>query len=79
MLKKPRVVKHNKELSEDFIHLPAKNFEYRGITWSRSTLIRLADRGEIKMPGLRLTGSMLKRRMIIRSSLDAFIDKQLTP
>jgi hypothetical protein len=76
MPKKPREVKHNKELSEDFIHLPAKNFNYRGITWSRSTLIRLADRGEIKMPGLRLTGSM-PRRMIIRSSLDAFIERQL--
>jgi hypothetical protein len=64
--------------SEDFIPLPAKSFQYRGITWSRSTLIRLANRGEIKMPGLRLTGSVLKRRMILRESLDAFLEKQLT-
>jgi hypothetical protein len=76
MPKKPRTIKHNKDLSEEFIHLPAKSFDYRGITWSRSTLIRLADRGEIKMPGLRLTGS-LPRRMIIRASLDAFIDKEI--
>lgn len=64
--------------AEDFIPLPAKSVQYRGISWSRSTLIRLANRGEIKMPGLRLTGSVLKRRMILRESLDAFIDKQLT-
>jgi len=68
----------NQFTAEDFIPLPSKSFQYRGITWSRSTLIRLADRGEIKMPGLRLTGSVLKRRMILRESLDAFIDKQLT-
>lgn len=64
--------------AEDFIPLPAKSVRYRGIPWSRSTLIRLANRGEIKMPGLRLTGSVLKRRMILRESLDAFIDNQLT-
>lgn len=67
----------NRFTPEDFIPLPSKSFQHRGITWSRSTLIRLADRGEIKMPGLRLTGSVLKRRMILRESLDAFIDKQL--
>lgn len=68
----------NQFTPEDFIPLPSKSFMHRGISWSRSTLIRLADRGEIKMPGLRLTGSVLKRRMILRESLDAFIDKQLT-
>ena len=76
MPQKPRLVKNNSELSEEFIHLPKKSFDYRGITWRRSTLLRLADRGEIKIPGLRLTGS-LPRRMIIRASLDAFIEKEL--
>jgi hypothetical protein len=68
----------NQFTPDDFIPLPSKSITYRGITWSRSTLIRLANKGEIKMPGLRLTGSVLKRRMILRESLDAFIHNQLS-
>ncbi len=61
----------------DFIPMPSKSVTYRGLTFSRSTLIRLWGAKAIKTTKLRYTGSTLGRRVILRESLDAFIDSQV--
>ena len=63
--------------AEDFIPMPAKPITYRGIQFSRSTLIRLWEAGKIKTSKLRISGSVLGRRFVLRESLDAFIDSQV--
>lgn len=61
----------------DFIPMPSKSINHRGLTFSRSTLIRLWEAGEIKTTKLRISGKVLGRRVILRETLDAFIDKQV--
>ena len=63
--------------AEDFIPMPAKPITYRGIQFSRSTLIRLWESGKIKTSRLRISGSVLGRRFVLRESLDSFIDQQV--
>jgi len=63
--------------AEDFIPMPSKPITHRGIPFSRSTLIRLWEAGEIKTTKLRVSGKVLGRRVILRESLDAFIDRQV--
>ena len=62
----------------DFIEMPAKTLHYRGISFSRSTLIRLWQANQIKTIGLRMTGKVKKRRAILRESLDTYLDDQLS-
>lgn len=64
--------------------MPSKSVTYRGLTFSRSTLIRLWGAKAIKTTKLRYTGSTRGytgstrgRRVILRESLDAFIDAQV--
>ena len=61
----------------DFLPMPSKTITYRGIQFSRSTFIRLWEDGKIKTTKLRISGKVLGRRLILRESLDAFIDKQV--
>ena len=63
--------------AQDFFPMPSKGFTHRGIQFSRSTCIRLWEKGEIKTTALRFTGSIHGRRYILRDSLDAFIDRQV--
>lgn len=61
----------------DFIALPAKSFEHRGITFTRSTLIRLRKQGKIKFTAMRYTGRTKPRLYVLRESLDTFIASQV--
>lgn len=61
----------------DFIPLPAKSVSYRGIVFSRSTLLRMREQGRIKLASFRFTGAVKPRLYILTESLDAFIAKQL--
>lgn len=63
--------------AEDFMPMPSKSITHRGIPFSRSTLIRLWEAGEIKTCKLRVSGKVLGRRVILRESLDAFIDREV--
>lgn len=63
--------------TEDLIPMPAKTLIHRGVKFSRSSLHRLGRAGEIKTAAIRFTGSVQRRRVILRESLDAFIDRQL--
>lgn len=63
---------------DDLIQMPAKSLVYRGVKFSRSSLHRLGKAGEIKTAAIRFTGSTQRRRVILRETLDAFIDRQLT-
>ncbi len=64
---------------DDFIHIPSqrKPLTFRGVQFSRSTILRLADAKKIKLAKLRLTGGVQGRRYILRESLDAFINAQI--
>jgi hypothetical protein len=63
--------------TEDLIPMPAKTLIHRGVKFSRSSLHRLGRAGEIKTAAIRFTGSVQRRRVILRESLDAFIDRQI--
>ncbi len=63
---------------DDLIQMPAKTLQYRGVKFSRSSLHRLGKSGEIKTAAIRFTGSSQRRRVILRESLDAFIDRQIS-
>lgn len=63
--------------TEDLIEMPAKTLVHRGVKFSRSSLHRLGRSGEIKTVAIRFTGSVQRRRVILRESLDAFIDRQI--
>ncbi len=62
---------------DDLIQMPAKTLLHRGVKFSRSSLHRLGRSGEIKTVAIRFTGSVQRRRVILRESLDAFIDRQI--
>lgn len=62
---------------DDLIQMPAKTLVHRGVKFSRSSLHRLGRSGEIKTVAIRFTGSVQRRRVILRESLDAFIDRQI--
>jgi hypothetical protein len=62
---------------DDLIQMPAKTLLYRGLKFSRSSLHRLGRAGEIKTAAIRFSGSTQRRRVILRESLDAFIDRQI--
>lgn len=62
----------------DFIPLPAKSFGYRGISFSRSTLLRLREQGRVKLARFRFTGNTKPRLYVLRESLDTFIADQLS-
>ncbi len=64
--------------TEDLIEMPAKMLVHRGVKFSRSSLHRLGRSGEIKTVAIRFTGSVQRRRVILRESLDAFIDRQIS-
>ncbi len=64
--------------TEDLIEMPAKTLVHRGVKFSRSSLHRLGKAGEIKTAAIRFTGSTQRRRVILRETLDAFIDRQIT-
>lgn len=61
----------------DFIPLPAKSFAYRGISFTRSTLIRLHKQQRVKFAKFRFSGNTKPRVYVLRESLDAFIESQL--
>ena len=63
---------------DDLIQMPAKSLVHRGVKFSRSSLHRLGKAGEIKTAAIRFTGSTQRRRVILRETLDAFIDRQIT-
>lgn len=63
--------------SADFIPVPAKSFSYRGVNWTRSTLLRLRSKDRIKIARFRFTGAVKPRLFVLRESLDAFIETQL--
>ena len=63
---------------DDLIQMPAKTLVHRGVKFSRSSLHRLGKAGEIKTAAIRFTGSTQRRRVILRETLDAFIDRQIT-
>jgi hypothetical protein len=65
------------DYAQDLIQMPAKSLLYRGVKFSRSSLHRLGKAGEIKTAAIRFTGSTQRRRVILRESLDAFIDRQI--
>lgn len=62
---------------DDFIPFPAKRLAYRGLNLSRSSLLRLRDAKEIRVASFRVTGGRQRRVMIIRESMDAWIERQL--
>jgi hypothetical protein len=62
---------------DDFVPFPLKRLAYRGLNLSRSSLIRLRDAKQIRVANFRVTGGRQKRVMIIRESLDAWIERQL--
>lgn len=64
--------------TDDLIQMPAKTLLYRGLKFSRSSLHRLGRAGEIKTAAIRFSGNTQRRRVILRESLDAFIDRQIT-
>ncbi len=61
----------------DLIEMPSRTLVFRGLRFSRSSLYRLADEGEIKTVPIRFTGSTQRRRVILKESLDAFLDRQI--
>ncbi len=63
--------------SADFIEMPSKRIVYRGVRFSRSSLHRLAKDGQIKTAAIRFTGTCQRRRVILRESLDAFLNRQI--
>ena len=65
------------QFTDDLIQMPAKTLLYRGLRLSRSSLHRLGRAGEIKTAAIRFSGSAQRRRVILRESLDAFIDRQI--
>jgi hypothetical protein len=62
---------------DDFIPLPMKRLAYRGLNLSRSSLLRLRDAKQIRVASFSVTGGRQRRVMIIRESLDAWIERQL--
>lgn len=62
---------------EDFIPLPARTFAYRGVNWSRSTLLRLRKQGRVKVARFRFSGTTKPRLFVLRESLDHFIAEQV--
>jgi len=65
------------DYAQDLIQMPAKSLAHRGVKFSRSSLHRLAKAGEIQTAAIRFTGSTQRRRVILRETLDAFIDRQI--
>ncbi len=61
----------------DFIEMPGKNIVHRGVRFSRSSLHRLAKDGQIKTAAIRFSGTCQRRRVILRESLDAFLNRQI--
>ena len=62
---------------DDFIPFPMKRLAYRGLNLSRSSLLRLREAKEIRVANFSITGGRQRRVMIIRESLDAWIERQL--
>jgi hypothetical protein len=62
---------------DDFIPFPMKRLAYRGLNLSRSSLLRLRDAKQIRVASFSVTGGRQRRVMIIRESLDAWIERQL--
>lgn len=64
----------------DFLAIPKPSgrLDYRGIDLSRSSILRLAEANQIKLVKLRVTGSAKGRTFILRESLDAWLNRQLT-
>jgi hypothetical protein len=62
---------------DDFIPFPMKRLAYRGLNLSRSSLLRLREAKEIRVASFSVTGGRQRRVMIIRESLDAWIERQL--
>ena len=65
--------------ANDFIPLPPGNAPliHRGVQFSRSTILRLAESKKIKLAKMRLTGGVQSRRYILSESLDKFLDDQI--
>ncbi|CAN5911946.1 hypothetical protein BH11VER1_BH11VER1_14150 [soil metagenome] len=61
----------------DFYALPAKSLSYRGITFTRSTLLRLNQQQRVKLARFRFTGKTKPRLYVLRESLDDFIKREL--
>jgi hypothetical protein len=61
----------------DFIAMPSKAIIHKGVTLTRSTLIRAIDTGELKSRLFRMPGSTKGRRYILRESLDIFLQRCL--
>lgn len=61
----------------DLIEFPSRSLTFRGVRFSRSSIYRLAEAGEIKTVPIRFTGSTQRRRVILKESLDAFLDRQI--
>jgi hypothetical protein len=62
---------------DDFLPFPVKRLSYRGLNLSRSSLFRLRDSKQIRVANFSVTGGRQRRVMIIRESLDAWIERQL--
>jgi hypothetical protein len=61
----------------DFIPVPQKRLDYRGLNLSRSSTLRLINAGEILVAKLRVSGGRQGRTFIIRESLDAWLEREL--
>jgi hypothetical protein len=61
----------------DYIPLPKRGLDYRGLTLTRSPLLRAARKGELETLIFRQPGSRRGRRVITRASLDAYVSRCL--
>ena len=61
----------------DFIPVPQKRLDYRGLNLSRSSTLRLINSGEILVAKLRVSGGRQGRTFILRESLDAWLEREL--
>jgi hypothetical protein len=62
----------------DFIPFPAKSLTHRGVSISRSTLVRGWKSGSLKTKLFRLSGSMMGRRYILAESLNQWLETAMT-
>jgi hypothetical protein len=63
---------------DDFVPIPQKRLKYRGINLSRSSVLRLAASHDIKLVKVRVTGGAKGRSFILRESIDAWINRELS-
>ena len=55
----------------------AANLPHRGMNFSKSTLLRAAQRGDITLVRFRLGGARKVRLLIDVATLDAWIDREI--